>query len=142
MDEVLLTQQLTIGSGAVTIFGCGAIDRLPTIVPRPAQDRAFVVTDRGVAAAGIAGRVERILAAAGIATATFDEVRPNPSTDDLDAGAQSIRAFSGELVVAVGGGSVLDVAKGIALMAVNDGSARDFDYRNQPASPGLPIVAV
>jgi alcohol dehydrogenase len=77
-----------------------------------------------------------------VVTHLFDGINPNPSTDNLDAGAQVAREFAPGVVIAFGGGSVLDTAKGIALMATNGGSARDFDYRNEPACPGLPIVAI
>jgi alcohol dehydrogenase len=138
---MLATQRFALGS-APTQFGCGSIDRLPSALASLGQNRAFLVTDAGVAGAGIAERIEWLLHEVGVATCLFDGVNPNPSTDNLDAGAQAAREFAPGVVVAFGGGSVLDTAKGIALMATNDGPARDFDYRNEPACPGLPIVAI
>jgi alcohol dehydrogenase len=138
---MLETRRFSLGS-APTQFGCGAIDRLPSALASLGHDRALLVTDAGVAAAAIGARVERLLRDAGVNTCLFDGVNPNPSTDNLDAGARAAREFAPDVVVAFGGGSVLDTAKGIALMATNDGPARDFDYRNEPASPGVPIVAI
>jgi alcohol dehydrogenase len=138
---MLATQRFALGS-APTQFGCGAIDRLPSALQSLGHNRALLVTDAGVAAAGIGERIERLLREAGVVTRVFDGVNPNPSTDNLDAGARAAREFAPTVVVACGGGSVLDTAKGIALMANNDGPARDFDYRNEPACPGLPIVAI
>lgn len=138
---MLSTQSFALGS-APTQFGCGAIDRLPSALASLGYDRALLVTDAGVAGAGIAERIEHLLRAAGVVTQLFDGVSPNPGTDTLDAGAQAAREFAPNVIVAIGGGSVLDTAKGIALMATNDGPARDFDYRNEPACPGVPIVAV
>jgi alcohol dehydrogenase len=138
---MLATQRFALGS-APTQFGCGAVGRLPSALQSLGYDRALLVTDAGVAAAGIGERIERLLREAGVMTHLFDGVNPNPSTDNLDAGASAAREFAPNVVVAFGGGSVLDTAKGIALMATNDGLARDFDYRNEPACPGLPIVAI
>jgi alcohol dehydrogenase len=138
---MLATQRFTLGS-APTQFGCGSIDRLPSVLASLGKNRALLVTDAGVAGAGIGERIERLLRGAGVATRLFDGINPNPSTDNLDAGAQAAREFAPGVVVAFGGGSVLDTAKGIALMAANDGPARDFDYRNEPACLGLPIVAI
>ncbi len=138
---MLATQRFALGS-APTQFGCGALDRLPSALASLGHDRALLVTDAGVAAAGIGPRVERLLREAGVITHLFDGVNPNPGTDNLDAGAQAAREFGPNVVVAFGGGSVLDTAKGIALMATNDGPAREFDYRKEPACPGLPIVAI
>ncbi|MBV9280221.1 MAG: iron-containing alcohol dehydrogenase [Chloroflexi bacterium] len=139
---MLSSLKFIIGSGATTFFGAGSIDRLPVAVEGLGQRRAFVVTDGGIAATGILDRAEQILRDAGLESATFDGIRPNPTTDEVDAGGQAVRDFGAAAVVAIGGGSVLDVAKGIALMAANEGPAGRFDYRNQPAQPGVPVVAV
>lgn len=139
--HMLATQRFAVGS-APAQFGCGSIDRLPSVLASLGHNRALLVTDSGVAAAGIGERIERLLREAGVVTRVFDGINPNPSTETLDAGAQPARAFAPQVVVALGGGSVLDTAKGIALMVTNDGPARDFDYRNEPACPGVPIVAI
>jgi alcohol dehydrogenase len=138
---MLATLRFSLGS-APAQFGCGSIDRLPSALASLGHNRALLVTDSGVAAAGIADRIEGLLREAGVTTRLFDGINPNPSTDNLDAGARAAREFSPDVVVAFGGGSVLDTAKGIALMATNDGPARDFDYRNEPTCPGMPIVAI
>ena len=79
-------------------------------------------------------------------TGVFAGVRPNPSTDDVAAGADVVAELAAEAgpvaVVAVGGGSAIDAAKGIALAAVNPQRGRDLDYRRDFARPALPIVAV
>lgn len=123
-------------------YGAGALDRLPAAVAGLGRRRAFVVTDRGMPATGIIDRVLALLSEAGLATEVFAGVHPNPSTDDIDAAADQARAFGDAVVVAVGGGSALDAAKGIALLAVNEGSARTYDYTVTPRHPGLPVVAV
>lgn len=133
-----------------TVFAAGAVQRLPELVRKLGRQAAFIVTDQGVIAAGVCRVVERQLQEAGIEVATFGEIRPNPDTEHLDAGARVIRTFApdgsspsaGLLVVAVGGGAVLDAAKGLALMAVNQGAARDFEYHRQPERAGLPVIAV
>jgi alcohol dehydrogenase class IV len=133
-----------------TFFAAGAVQQLPELVQRLDRRAAFIVTDQGVIAAGVCRTVERQLQEADIEVHTFGEIRPNPDTEHLDAGARVIRAVasngaaqnSGPVVVAVGGGAVLDVAKGLALMAVNRGAARDFEYHRRPDCDGLPIIAL
>jgi len=137
-----MTPTFTIDPQGATLFGAGAIQHLPELVASLAQDRVFLVTDPGVVSAGVGGTVESILTRSGVDVRTFAEVHPNPGTDSLDAGGQAIRDFGQGAVVALGGGAVLDVAKGLALMAVNDGSARDFDYSREPERNGLPLIAV
>ena len=123
-------------------FGAGVIHRLPDAIAALGHRRAFVVTDRGLRAAGVLDRVLHVLTDAGVEHGVYDGVLPNPSTSTVDEGAARARRFGAAAIVALGGGSAMDAAKGIALLAANPGSADDFDYRNEPANPGLPIVAI
>lgn len=123
-------------------FGASAVDQLPEAVDQVGHRRAFVVTDQGMRATGILGKVLALLDSAGIETACYEGVQPNPTTRTVDDGAAEARRFGAAAVVAVGGGSALDAAKGIAIVAANSGVARDFDYTAEPAFPGLPIIAV
>ncbi|MEU9015462.1 iron-containing alcohol dehydrogenase [Streptomyces sp. NPDC048479] len=123
-------------------FGVGSLRRLPETVSRTGHNRAFVVTDPGLRAAGLVDRVTAILAAAGIDAEVHDAIPANPSTAAVDAAAEQARAFGDAAVVALGGGSALDAAKGVALLAVNPGSAAEFDYRIEPEVPGLPLIAI
>ena len=87
-------------------------------------------------------RVLRVLTDAGLEHGVYDGVLPNPSTSTVDEGAARARRFGPAAIVALGGGSAMDAAKGIALLAANPGNADEFDYRDEPAHPGLPIVAI
>jgi len=86
------------------------------------------------------------LAADGLDAPVFTGVHPNPTTGDIAAGAEVVAALAtGGIpvtVVAVGGGSVIDAAKGIALAAVNPERGRALDYHGSFARPALPLVAV
>jgi len=137
-----MTPPFIIEPQCATFFGAGVIQHLPELVASLAQGRVFLVTDPGVVSAGVGGTVESILTRGGIEVRTFAEIHPNPGTESLDAGGQAIRGYGAGVVVALGGGAVLDVAKGLALMAVNQGSARDFDYSREPERDGLPLIAV
>lgn len=133
---------LSIEPHAHVDFGASAVDHLPQAIAHVGHQRAFVVTDKGMRATGILGRVLRILDQAGIETALYEGVESNPTTRTIDDAAAQVRRFGAAAVVAVGGGSALDAAKGIALLAANRGVARDYDYTAEPPFPGLPIVAV
>lgn len=138
----LAGRTLSVEPGARIAFGAGTLATLPDAVASVGRTRAFVVTDPGVRAAGVLDRVVAVLAAAGVEHAVFDGVRANPTTDNLDVAGRQARAFAGAAVVAVGGGSALDAAKGIALLATNPGSAAGFDACREPLRDGLPLVAV
>jgi alcohol dehydrogenase class IV len=138
----LARQELTIGSAAKTTFGAGSIARLPDAVKSLGASRAFLVTDAGLVAGGIAGGIATRLGDAGLEVVVYSELRPNPAIEDIAAGASALRRFGQSVVVGLGGGTSLDGAKGISLAAANDVPVRDLDYRNQRVNPGLPVIAV
>ncbi|GAA1982725.1 iron-containing alcohol dehydrogenase [Amycolatopsis minnesotensis] len=138
----MTVQRLSVEGGARVEFGPGVVAGLPEFVTGLGKTRAFVVTDRTLRATGIVGRVEKALAAAGMEFAVHEDVGPNPATGELDRGAARLREFGDAAVVALGGGSALDAAKGISLLAGNPGSlAADADAL-WDAGDGSPLVAV
>ncbi|TDD14524.1 iron-containing alcohol dehydrogenase [Kribbella turkmenica] len=138
----LAKARLTIEPGAHTEFAVGAVGTLPEAVDAVGLQRAFLVTDGGLRATGLVDRVLGILAKASIEYDVFDGVESNPSTDSIDRAADQVRRFGAAAVVALGGGSALDAAKGIALLAANEGVAKDYDYTATPQHAGHPIVAI
>jgi alcohol dehydrogenase class IV len=138
--------EIAITPTPAAYLGSGAVAKLPGILGGTGSDAAVVVTDAGLAATPVVARVTSVLDAAGIPVTLFSGVQPNPTTADVAAGADAVAATglacARVAVVAVGGGSPIDAAKGIALAAVNPQRGRDLDYRSQFAHRALPIVAV
>ncbi|HLI45120.1 MAG TPA: iron-containing alcohol dehydrogenase [Acidimicrobiales bacterium] len=123
-------------------FAVGAISELPALVRRFGYERVLVVTDTGLRGSRMLQSVTDLLAHAGLATAVFAEVHPNPTTHDLEAGSRMACDLGPDIVLlALGGGSALDAAKGIALAATNRRSGRDLTWSENFVS-ALPIVAV
>ncbi len=136
-------------AGRVTIeptcrveFGAGAVEDLPRFVTELGHQRALVVTDRGLQAAGIAPRAGKILHSAGIEHEIHDDISANPSAAEIDRGAARARAFGRAVVIALGGGSPLDAAKGIALLAGNPGAAAADADALWDAADALAVIAV
>ena len=127
-------------------FGAGTIGALPGIVRGTGSQGVALVTDAALAGTPVVAATMAALAADGLAAAVFAGVHPNPTTEDVAAGAAEVAALAtggtAVTVVAVGGGSVIDAAKGIALAAVNPERGRALDYRGTFARPALPLVAV
>jgi len=145
--QQIMISELVISPTPRAHFGVGAAGRLPGIVRGTGGGAVVVVTDAALAATPAAASVTGVLEADGMPVTVFDGVHPNPTTGDLAAGAAAVAAAApagaGRItLVAVGGGSPIDAAKGIALAAVNPQRGRDLDYRGQFASSALPIVAV
>ena len=136
--------ELSIGTTPAAHFGAGAVARLPAVVTAAGGSTVLLVTDAALAATPVTGAVTSVLAAAGLPVTVFSGVHPNPTTGDLAAGAALAAGLlaASPVVVAVGGGSPIDAAKGIALAAVNPQRGRELDYRSDFAAPALPLVAV
>lgn len=138
----LHTQRLTIGTGVRADFGVGAVAGLADVVRSLGGSRVFLVTDGGLVASGLIGKVTARLSESELEVEVYSELRPNPAGEDIAAGGRALRRFGQAVVVGLGGGTSLDGAKGISLAAANDVPVRDLDYRNELLNPGLPVIAV
>lgn len=125
-------------------FGPGEAARTGKLVRDLGASRAFVVCDPGIVASGVLAPIRKSLEGAGLNIEVFDQVTPNPSTPDIEAGSEALRdhGLADTVVVAVGGGSSLDSAKGIALHAANPGPVESLNFTVDQENPGLPVVAV
>jgi alcohol dehydrogenase len=137
----VITLATEIGGIAVHV-AAGCVARAGDVARELRASRALVVTDPGVRAAGHAERAVRSLGAAGLAVEVFDAVGENPTSADVDRGAAAARRFAADLLVAVGGGSAMDAAKGINFVATNGGRMEDYWGFGKAARPLLPSIAV
>ena len=128
--------------GVRVVFGERSLDRVGTLARELAFTRALIVADKGIVSAGFAGRTARLLEAAGIASAVFDGFDANPDTRMVEAGRAFATAHAVDGIVAVGGGSSLDCAKGINFVLTNGGSMRDYRGRGKALKPMLPSIGV
>lgn len=104
--------------------------------------RVLLVSDEGLKNAGLVSRVEEFLKTAGFELLVFDQVMPNPRASDCEAGGEVAKAFGADLIVALGGGSVLDSAKAIALLQTLGGPLRAYEGRGKVSRPVMPIIAI
>ena len=123
-------------------FGCGSVARLPELVSALGGGKVLVVTDPGIAQAGLVDRVIGPIAAAGISCDTFDQVRPDSGSDLIMAGASLTREGRFDVIVGIGGGSSLDSAKAIAAMATNEGSILDYIGLDKLSRDPLPSICI
>jgi alcohol dehydrogenase len=131
-----------IHPGVRASFGNGTVGKLGKRIKALGKSSAFIVTDSGVARAGVVDRIRRGLEVDNVSVELFDGIQANPTTKNVEAGAAKLRAFPEAVVVAVGGGSVIDAAKAIALLAPNGGTVADFPVGCKPKKPGHTLVAV
>lgn len=104
--------------------------------------KVLIVTDAFLAGSGILDGIKQQMEKDGVDYAIFDGVLPDPAFDQVQAGEALLRTESCEAVIAVGGGSVLDAGKLIALLHTNPGDLASFDGIQKAKHPGLPLFAV
>jgi alcohol dehydrogenase len=120
----------------------GAIARLGEAVRSVGGTRVLLVTDPGLEHVGHPQRAERAMAGAGLPVFTFDGVKENPTEREVDAGVVFARAHAIDCIVAVGGGSSMDCAKGINFILTNGGRMPDYKGHGKATKPMLPSVGV
>lgn len=124
------------------IFGRGVVDRLGEVARELGGRRAFIVTDKGLKTAGHEQRAVESLTRAGLRVALFDDVTPNPTTEDVDRAIEVARREEIDLLVGLGGGSSLDCAKGVNFLYTNGGRMEDYRGLGKAKNPFLPLIAV
>lgn len=121
------------------IFGSGCSARLRDAVEEEiAFSRLLLVTDKGIADAGILEKINSQLGD----VVLFDEVEPNPKSSTVNKAGDLARKLKPDLVMGLGGGSAMDAAKAVALLATNKGVIEDYEGRAKYTVPPLPVLAV
>jgi alcohol dehydrogenase class IV len=124
------------------IFGRGRVSETGTVTAQYGA-RALVVTGRNsTKKSGLLDRALTYLSDAGVEYQIFDEVEPNPLTTTARKGADMAIASGCDVVLGLGGGSIMDAAKAIAFMAVNDGDISDYIFGIKSSARALPIILV
>jgi len=125
------------------IFGNGSFDMLGDHIRDMKASRPLVVLDRNLSKTGFKERIANTCGKNGVKVTIFDkQVEAEPRLEVADEGAKAARKGKCDIVVGIGGGSAMDVAKAIAVLAANNGSAVDYLGLNKVPGPGLPTIMV
>ena len=124
------------------IFGVGVLSQVGDVVRRHGGVRVFVVSDRGVADAGWTAEALGHLAGAGVSAELWLGVTPNPKDTEVESGGQAYLASHCDVLVAIGGGSCIDAAKAIAVLAAGGGRIADYAGVGTVTGPLPPTVMV
>lgn len=124
------------------VYGEGSLDRLADYARELGFARTLIVSDKALLPTGFAGRAASILAKAGIWSCSFHDFDPNPDSHMVEAGRVFAASQNVDSVVAVGGGSSLDCAKGINFVLTNGGTMRDYWGFGKAQKPLLPSIGI
>jgi alcohol dehydrogenase class IV len=126
----------------VARIGGGSLDDLGDLVQTLKVWRPVVVTDKFLVGTGLVDRVVAILTTAGADPLVFSDTVPDPTTESLDHAMRFIREHRADSVIGFGGGSPMDSAKALAVLATNGGQMRDYRAPHSYTGPALPIIAI
>ena len=127
-----------------TYFGEYARKEIITEIKKRKYNKALVVTDAMLVQCGVAEKIENVLKDGGISYEIDDEVKPNPTIDNVHTGLDKLKASGADFIIAVGGGSVIDTAKAVAVIANNPDNydVVSLEGVDKSKNPPMPIIAV
>lgn len=131
-----------INAVKTSFFGKGAVRMLIPELKKMGVRRALIVTDSFLYESGAAARVGEVLLEAGVEYAVYYNVSPNPTVQIVNECIRAAVGLQVELLLALGGGSAIDTAKAVSIVAANGGSVEQYEGTDRSARPGIPIAAI
>ena len=132
----------TITTPPIMLIGGGAIAELADVLDKLGCTKPLVVTDPFMRDSGKLSAITTVLDGANISWHVFADTVPEPTDDVVVTGTDIIRDGDFDCLIALGGGSPIDTAKAMSLLAHGGGTVRDYKVPNQPNEQGLPLVAI
>ena len=124
------------------IFGRGSLNYAGQCALRLGAKKVLLVSDSGIEKAGWVQRLMDILKNEGVEWVYYPGVTSNPRDYEVEQGADFYRNNGADVIIAIGGGSAMDTAKGIAIIASNGGKIRDYEGANRVMRPLPPMVLI
>ena len=126
----------------ISIIGNGCLDRIINYIKPMRLEKALIVTDHFLYQSGAVNPLIGLLQNAGLFCALYDEVKPNPTVENVEFGLKLFQDNGCDFLISFGGGSPHDCAKAIALLATNGGKIQDYEGTNKLRNPAATLVAV
>ena len=125
-------------------FGNGAREVLAEEIQKRGFKKVFLVSDKSLVEAGVAAKVEEELKKANIEYTLYSEIKPNPTIKNVLDGVEACKQSGADLIVAVGGGSSMDTAKGISIVMTNPDRSdiRSLNGASNTVNRGMPVIAM
>jgi alcohol dehydrogenase len=124
------------------VFGSGVSKNLAEELTAMGKKKPLIVTDKGLINAGVVGKVLQGLDEAGMNYDIFDEIEPNPRDLTVQRGYELAKALENDSLVAIGGGSSMDTAKGIGVLMAHGGIIQDYEGLGQVTKPICDLIAI
>jgi len=125
--QILDTGVISFSFAPQIVFGYGCLNRIGFLSIFLKAQNAFIVTDKEVEKLGFPIKIQKYLEMSGIKSVIFNEIEPNPKEETIVRGVEKYKSSGADIVIAIGGGSVIDAAKVIRLLAKQGGKPSDYD---------------
>jgi len=124
------------------VFGCGSFSGLVGQVRDLRAKKPFIAIDGNLAKLGMRDKILEMFEREGMKAVLYDKVLPEPPLEQADEGAKLALKGKCDIVIGIGGGSAMDVAKAVAVVAAHGAQAKDFLGLNRVPGPGIPTIMV
>lgn len=121
-------------------YGMGATNQLRSIVEQEGFKSVLIITDAGIVRTGLIQQLTEQIEH--ISYAIYDETKPNPTVANCNSALELLKEINADAVVAMGGGSSIDVAKAVCLLATNEGDIAEFEGIDKFSNDLLPLIAI
>lgn len=122
--------------------GAGSLSLLPDLAKELGKSKAYIISGPHLNKIGMVAKCQQALKAAGMDSEAFTETEGNPSTDTVAKATEGFKASKADFIVAFGGGSPLDVAKAVAVLATYGGDIVDYEGGGKVKGPIVPMIAI
>lgn len=124
------------------VFGVGALKRLPELLEKCGSRKMLIVSDRSLEKIGVVDKVKKIVEASGIEVSMFLDILPNPTVEMVDQAVKAYLDSGATSIVALGGGSPMDVAKAVGVLATYGGSITEYEGAHKVPGAIVPMIAI
>lgn len=123
-------------------FGAGTLDLLPDLAKELGKSKGYIISGPHLNKIGMVAKCRKALKNAGMESECFTETEGNPSTDTIVKATEGFKKSKADFIVAFGGGSPLDVAKAVAVLATYGGNIVDYEGAGKVMGPVVPMIAI
>lgn len=124
------------------VFGMGSLGQLPQLLEQSGSKKMMIISDRGLEKIGVVQKILDIVQDAGIETSQFLDILPNPTVEMVDQATAVYKESGATSIVALGGGSPMDVAKAVGVLARYGGSITEYEGAHKVPGAIEPIIAI
>lgn len=124
------------------LFGSGSLANLPTVMEELGAKKLLIISGRHLRKMGVVNQVMDMVAAKGLSYAAYTDVSPNPTVQMVEDAATLYRQSGTSCILALGGGSPMDVAKAVAVVVTYGGTITDYEGSDTVPGPIAPVIAI